>query len=316
MKIKSIKENNKIRKFTLTLQGGDPNQYKPIFCLHPAIGAIGYIINMVSHLKPAQPVYGIQSPAFSAVRDPFDDVVEMAAYYIKAIRVIQPDGPYILLGHSSGAYIAYEMALQLQKEHIEAPLLVILDEKAPLPREKTEASIMDIFNKDDLFESPEVMFFTAWAVSLAHGKKLTFSLEDLIPLSTEERYEKTTEFLKHADFVPPDATCDIIRVIMQMYSNHSKADGSYLEKFTNPEAIEQYTGKVVLFRCTEETSYEGTDITQPPDTSEFSGWDKFCSGPIDVIGVPNSNHITMIMEPCVKFLGERLQSYLDDFAKI
>ena len=54
----------------------------------------------------------------------------------------------------------------------------------------------------------------------------------------------------------------------------------------------------------------------PPDTSKFSNWDKFCSGPIDVIGVPNSNHITMIMEPCVQFLGERLQAYLDDFAKV
>ena len=316
MKTKRLKENNKIRKFALTLQEGDPNQYKSVFCLHPAIGAIGYITNMVSHLNPAQPVYGIQSPAFSALRDPFDNMVEMAAYYLKAIRFIQPDGPYILLGHSSGAYIAYEIALQLQKKHIETPLLVILDEKAPLPKKETEASIMDIFKRDDLFESPEVMYFTAWAVSLAHGKTLTFSLEDLIPLSNDQRYAKVTEFLKQAGFVPQTATSDIVRTIMKMYANHSKADESYLEKFANPKAIEQYTGKIVLFRCTEETRYEGTDITEPPDTSAFAGWDKFCSRPVDVIGVPNSNHITMTMEPCVKFLGDSLQSYLDQLAKI
>ena len=309
-------ESNKIRKFVLTLQGGDPDQYKPIFCLHPAIGAISYLINVVQHLNPKQPVYGIQSPAFGGVRDPFDKMEEMAAYYIHAMRVIQPDGPYMLLGHSSGAYIAYEMALKLQKERIETPLLVIVDEEAPLPKEEIKATIMDIFKRDDLFESPEVMYFTAWAVSLAHGKKLTFSLEDLIPLSNEERYKKTTEFLKHADFVSQDAPNDIVKVIMQMYANHSKADESYLKKFADSKMIERFTGKVVLFRCTEKTTYEGTGITDFPNTSEFSNWDKFCSGPIDVIGVPNSNHITMIMEPCVRFLGERLQAYLDDFGKV
>ena len=306
---------DEIRRFVLTLQEGDPSRYRPIFCLHPPIGAINYLANMVRHLHPDQPVYGVQSPAFDGIRDPFDDIEEMAAYYIKAIRVIQPNGPYVLLGHSSGAYIAYEMAVQLEKDNVEVPLLVVVDERAPLPNEQEGPSIMDIFEREDLFESAEVMYFTAWAVSLAHGKELTFTLEDLLPLTTEQRYANVTEFLKHAGFVPQNADNDIVRVIMHMYASHSTADESYLEKHKELGEIDPYTGHVVLFRSTEETTYEGTDITEPPDTSECSNWDKFCSGPIDVVGVPDSNHITMIMEPCVKFLGEHLQSYLDELPK-
>ena len=306
-----MEKKEEIRKFVLTLQEGDTNHHKPIFCLHPPIGAIGYLINIVRHLSAQQPLYGIQSPAFGGVRDSFDKMEEMAAYYINAMRVTYPEGPHILLGHSSGAYIAYEMALQLQKENIETPLLVIVDEKAPLPKEEIGASIMDIFKRDDLFESPEVMYLTAWAVSLAHGKRLTFSLEDLVPLSNEQRYSKVTVFLKQAGFIPQNATNSVVRVIMQMYANHSRADEAYIEKYANVKSIEPYLGNLVLFRCTEETAYEGTDIIESPDTSEYSNWDKFCSGKIEVIGVPNSNHITVIMEPCVQFLGERLQSYLD-----
>ena len=312
--VKKLEKIDKIREFVITLQKGDSRHYKPVFCLHPPIGAIGYLINMVRYLHPNQPVFGIQSPAFCGIRDPFDNMEEMATYYIEAMRAIQPAGPYLLLGHSSGAYIAYEMAIQLQKEKVEMPLLTVVDEKAPVPEENTEMSIMDIFKREDLFESAEVMYFTAWAVSLAHGKELTFTLEDLLPLTTELRYGKVTEFLKHSGFVPQNANSDIVRVIMHMYASHSKAEELYLEKYKARRPSKVYNGHLVLFRCTEETTYEGTDITEPPDTSECANWDKFCSGPIDVIGIPDSNHVTIIMEPCVKFLGEHLQSYLDRVA--
>jgi thioesterase domain-containing protein len=39
----------------------------------------------------------------------------MAAHYIEAIQKAHPVGPYFLLGHCQGAYIALEMAVQLQE---------------------------------------------------------------------------------------------------------------------------------------------------------------------------------------------------------
>ena len=313
-RIRDMERNKELQKIVLTLNDGDSKEYTPLFCLHPPLGAVGYMVSLVRHLNPKVPVYGIQSPAFSGTRGPFDNMEEMADYYLQSIRSIQPNGPYQLLGHSSGSYIVYEMAQQLMKQKQEVPLLIIIDQLAPLPSDK-DHSIMDIFKRDDLFESVEALFLTAWAVSLVHGVPLSFTQEELIPLSVEKRYDRISEFLKEAGFIPKTSDRSMVKSILEMYACHSKADEMYEKKFKNKKLDSLYGGHSVLFRSTQDTIYEGCDIVEPPDTSEFSNWNQFCSGPIDVIGVPDSNHITIIMEPCVKFLGEKLQGYLEKFGK-
>src|SRR5439155_11469439 len=51
----------------------------------------------------------------------------MAADYIKSMRAIQPQGPYILGGFCGGGLIAYEIAQQLRAEGQEVDLLALLD---------------------------------------------------------------------------------------------------------------------------------------------------------------------------------------------
>lgn len=104
-------------------------------------------------------------------------------------------------------------------------------------------------------------------------------------------------------------------MILRMYANHSAAEENYKSTILNESVSKKYKGHSVLIRCTEDTIFEGFGITEPADTSECAGWDRYCEGPIDVIGVPGSNHITMIIEPCVKIMAEKLQPYLNKFAK-
>ena len=127
-------------------------------CTHPPLGVTGYYINVVRHLDSSRPVYGIQSPAFCGLRDPFDRMEEMAAYYIDAMRTVQPQGPYLLAGHSSAAYIAYEMALQLEGQGEQVPLLAVIDSAAPYG---PEGEIMEAFKSSDLYESVEALFVCA-----------------------------------------------------------------------------------------------------------------------------------------------------------
>lgn len=313
----AMKKLSEVRKFVLTLREGDQAQCRPIFTFHPPIGAVGYMINLVRHLSKDQPFYGVQCPAYEGVREPFDNMKEMADYYLKAIRLIQPEGPYLLMGHSSGAYIAYEMALQLQAQGLEAPLVMVIDEVAPcLTGNEPEQSIMDVLRAENVHESVEAMFVTAWLVGLAHGKKLTFTADELGPLPNDKRYELVANFLKHAGFIPENAKPEIVGTILEMYRNHSRADDAYKDKFTKQPPNPLYNGQLVLFRCTEPTTYEGTEAVTPPDTSAYSSWDKFCSKPVDVIGIPNANHITIIMEPCVKVMANQIERYLRRFAKI
>src|SRR3989440_2099899 len=56
-----------------------------------------------------------------------DLIKEMAAHYLKEMRVIQPEGPYLLSGRSSGGTIAFEMACQLEAIGEKVALLALLD---------------------------------------------------------------------------------------------------------------------------------------------------------------------------------------------
>jgi thioesterase domain-containing protein len=55
----------------------------------------------------------------------------MAADYVEQIRVVQPQGPYHLLGWSFGGLVAHEMAVRLRAEGQDVASLVVLD-AAPL----------------------------------------------------------------------------------------------------------------------------------------------------------------------------------------
>jgi thioesterase domain-containing protein len=70
-------------------------------------------------------VYGFKLPL--SVDFHQAQVVELAANYVKQMRVIQAHGPYNLAGHSSGRLIVFEMACQLIEQGESVGLLALLD---------------------------------------------------------------------------------------------------------------------------------------------------------------------------------------------
>jgi thioesterase domain-containing protein len=82
-------------------------------------------------LGPDQPVYVLESPV---VLDAPVDLRTRATSYVAALRAALPP-PYTLLGYSSGAWMALQMARQLCAEGAEVKQLVVFD--APVPRRLT-----------------------------------------------------------------------------------------------------------------------------------------------------------------------------------
>jgi thioesterase domain-containing protein len=72
-------------------------------------------------------IYGLQARGLDGSGEVPGSVREMAADYIELIRTVQEAGPYYLLGWSSGAALAHEMAVQLQAAGEEVAALVLLD---------------------------------------------------------------------------------------------------------------------------------------------------------------------------------------------
>jgi thioesterase domain-containing protein len=73
------------------------------------------------------PVYAIQPKGVTADEALDDSIEEMAASYVKAIREVQPHGPYLLSGYSLGGYAAIEMTRLLEAASEPVPFLALLD---------------------------------------------------------------------------------------------------------------------------------------------------------------------------------------------
>jgi amino acid adenylation domain-containing protein/FkbH-like protein len=99
----------------------------PLFLVHGAGGGMfwGYV-NLARRLGSGQPVYGFSSRGLDD-RAEFETIEEMAAQYIRDLRVIQPKGPYHLGGYCFGGNVAYEMARQLESQGEKVALLALLN---------------------------------------------------------------------------------------------------------------------------------------------------------------------------------------------
>ncbi|MEJ7738042.1 MAG: amino acid adenylation domain-containing protein [Chitinophagaceae bacterium] len=85
----------------------------PLFCVHGGWGNVLFYKYLSQHLGIDQPLYGLQAKGLNENDDPYYNLEEMAAHYIREIRTVQPNGPYHIAGYCFGAIIAFEMAQQL-----------------------------------------------------------------------------------------------------------------------------------------------------------------------------------------------------------
>lgn len=85
------------------------------------------------HCYPLARALGSDQPFYALEPYPLDGrqglptLEDIAAAHIKALRSIQPEGPYFLSGWCNGALVAYEMARQLQAVGQKIALLVLMD---------------------------------------------------------------------------------------------------------------------------------------------------------------------------------------------
>ncbi len=120
---------------------------RPFFFLHGQWeGGAFYSLELARALGPDQPFYLLEPYQFAglAVLPTFE---AMAAAHLKALRSVQPEGPYLLGGWCNGALIAYEMARQLRAEGQAVDLLVLMDADAPTASQKRDRRIISGFGK-------------------------------------------------------------------------------------------------------------------------------------------------------------------------
>jgi len=112
------------------LQLGDGSV--PLFCMHNYSGYVLEYTRLVHSLGPDQPVYGVQSRAFTKSAEADMSIEAMASAYVQEITAVQGAGPYNLCGNCFGGLVAYETACQLRQQDYEVGLLALIDTQYPL----------------------------------------------------------------------------------------------------------------------------------------------------------------------------------------
>jgi fatty acid synthase len=92
---------------------------KPLFVVHAIEGVVVALTPLAATLDC--PVYGLQC----VEEAPLDCISDLASFYIKQIKTVQPKGPYMIAGYSFGGCVAYEMVLQLEQMNEKCKLIML-----------------------------------------------------------------------------------------------------------------------------------------------------------------------------------------------
>jgi amino acid adenylation domain-containing protein len=270
-----------------------PNGSKrPFFCVPGSATDVIEFYHLARHLDPEQPFYGLQPRGLDGEMEPHTRIEEMASCYIEAIRTVQPQGPYLLGGHSFGSFIAFEMAQQLQKQEHEVAFVTILDTIAPLPSLQKPIDDWDDAKNLNVFARLMERFF---------DKKVELSSDVLSTLEPDEQLNYFGERLKAANLLPPHLGTKQLQGFLKVTKAVSQAYDLY-------KPCNDYPTKITFFRASENNSEdfvsvaEFSEILQDPTW----GWNEFSAEPVELYFVPG-DHVTMMTEPHVLALAERLQ---------
>ncbi|MBW4563380.1 MAG: SDR family NAD(P)-dependent oxidoreductase [Mojavia pulchra JT2-VF2] len=255
------------------------NLQTPLFLVHAAGGHVYQYRDLAHYLGSDQPVYGLQSENTAGESHNLTQVEEMAAHYLKAVRIVQSQGPYFLGGASFGGMIAYEMAQQLQAVGEKVALLALIDTPGPghMPSENIEDDELKIM-----------------AYLLDVGANVAIASDSLEQLSADERLRYFLEQGKTALRMPADLDISELRHYYHLFRSNIKAMRSYV-----PQA---YPGRVIFFRASDRDSFN-------PQNPEL-GWQNLAIEGLEIHEVPG-NHITMNFPPHVQVMANCLKIYLE-----
>lgn len=252
------------------LQAGDPSR-KPLVLLHPVGGHVYFYRQLVQHLDPQLPVYGIRAQGVEGEAEPLTSVAEMAQVYTVALQALQPQGPYYLGGASFGGTLAYAMAQQLLAQGETVAFLGLIDTPSqgnmPAPFEETV----------------DILFYM-----LKVGEATEIELETLRVMTEEQQI---AFFLQQSRST--FATSHELKTMLKLFKTNERAMWDYM-----PPA---YPGKLHYFLARERDAFNAQTPTQ--------GWIGLAEQGIEIYTVPG-NHISMNEEPHVQCLARRLEQSL------
>ncbi|MCW2917361.1 MAG: non-ribosomal peptide synthetase [Actinomycetia bacterium] len=261
---------------TLRATGTQP----PLFCVHPKNGTVFCFTSLARALDDDRPIYGIQAHSLELAQRPHTSIEDMATAYLPDLIRVQPEGPYHLCGYSLGGLIAYEMARQLRAQGREVARLILLDSSPIFGPELPTLAELDAMDDVDFLMSE-------------FSQHLPVTEDALRALPAEARLPQIMDLAGAAGLLAEHMDLRTMSQYVDIARDHTRAALAY-----EPEP---YPGPALLLRC--------VDPAEDEDADPRWGWDPLVQGGFEMQIVPGA-HITMLDEPHLSAVVERLRAYL------
>ncbi|MEM9266978.1 MAG: non-ribosomal peptide synthetase, partial [Cyanobacteria bacterium P01_F01_bin.13] len=253
---------------------------QPFFAIHGGHGEVLFYQALAECLGQDQPFYALRARGNDYPDMPHQEIEEMAACYIEAMRKVQPEGPYRIGGTSLGGIVAFEMAQQLHALGQKTELLILFDTGGfddftwPLPLHKRLINALRYI--------PKYGFAQTW-------KRLSLMILKLFTIDSAVEFYRATGVL-------PRRSSHAMRVWETVWEANLDALEKYVPK--------TYDGSLTLLRAIDDGSFMWNN--HKPDYS----WGRYALGGVKCYDVPGT-HIGMFQEPYVEQLARTMKQLLD-----
>ena len=271
----------------IQVEGSKP----PLFCPHPFGGHVMFYVPLAKAMGTDQPLFGIEARGLSGEAAPHTSITAMAADYIKAVRHVQPTGPFHFVGLSMGGSIAWEMACQLQEQGEDTVFLGLLDARADHGANSSARS--DHTRLLGHCRVPSWLSEEAIRLSVLFPD-LRACWDELSPIGSNSHAVDLFAMGRERGLVP-----DIGDEQLAHITRVAEANRTALHAYVPRRRI----GGAVLF-----AAEDGLKVTDANSRGDL-GWCRYAAGPLEVVDVPG-DHYSMVKPPHVNVLAQKLSARL------
>nr|WP_256098977.1 non-ribosomal peptide synthetase [Variovorax sp. SG517] len=249
----------------VTIRSGG-TQARKVFCL-PGAGANATSFLEFASRSPGDASFiGLEAPALLGRDGEPPTLQEAARRYVDAIRALQPQGPYHLIGHSFGGWVALEAARQLAGAGATVAPVVLVDTDAP----RTEGF------GDRAHALREYLAL----IRLQGGKEHGLDASTLAVLPAGEQTASVFEAMRRARLLPPSARRADFAPVLEMFCRQCAIG-------YRPEG--EFTGLALLLRAVSGDEDDAVNLdawrTHEPRLRSFD--------------LPGSHHLSILRPPHV-----------------
>jgi amino acid adenylation domain-containing protein len=276
-----LHQDSAMPKYTPLVPLQPRGEKRPLFCVHAAGGNVFRFVRLTSDMGLERPIYGLQARGLESNEQPYSSIEEMASAYVKAIKCVQSEGPYILSGWSLGGTVAFEMAFILEKLGESVLAVIMIDAPSPF---------------SDTIEENDIEFMLE---RLKPAANMTF--KDLDSHNSKEaKLLYIFNEMKLSGLLSPYIAPDVAKRHLKLHKYHNKILCQY-----RPSG--HISSNIIFFKPVEKIPFD-TKMKNPLD------WKTFTSGKIEMHET-SGNHFNMISDIHSLGLAKKLNRCIDEMEK-